>query len=92
MVKWEYCQLVHTIVHYESGGKGESVLLRRFSPGAQKKTGSMRPKSRLAPKREDSRQTLKARIILPILPATWMYMLNGQSVSTDLRGRTLIER
>ncbi len=32
MVKWEYCQLVHTIAYYQSGGKGESVLLRRFGP------------------------------------------------------------
>ena len=35
MVKWEYCQLVHTIAYYQSSGKGESVLLRRFTPKGQ---------------------------------------------------------
>ena len=37
MVKWEYCQLVHTIAHYEVGTKGESVLLRRFAQEGTKK-------------------------------------------------------
>ena len=32
MVKWIYCQLVHTIAHYENGTKGESALLRSFTP------------------------------------------------------------
>jgi len=32
MVKWKYCQLVHTIAQYENGTKGESVLLRSFTP------------------------------------------------------------
>ena len=32
MVKWKYCQLVHTIAHHENGTKGESVILRSFTP------------------------------------------------------------
>ena len=37
MVKWEYCQPVHTIAHYEVGTMGESVLLRRFTLEGTKK-------------------------------------------------------